>query len=81
MRVFLTSDTHFGHSNVIKYCNRPFQDRDEMDKAIIKNWNETVTSEDKVFHLGDFSFRNKQETNYLILKTAFSEQTTQEINY
>jgi calcineurin-like phosphoesterase family protein len=55
-KVFFTSDTHFGHTNVIKYCNRPFQDVREMDKALIENWNSKVAPDDIVYHLGDFAF-------------------------
>lgn len=53
MRVFVIADTHFGHENIIRYCNRPFRDVVEMDQALIKNWNETVTNNDVVIHLGD----------------------------
>ena len=52
---YYTSDTHFGHGNVIKYCNRPFSNRHEMDSALIANWNAIVGPEDEVFHLGDFA--------------------------
>ena len=52
---FFTSDTHFGHENIIKYCNRPFTSTEEMDKALISNWNKVVKPEDTVFHLGDFA--------------------------
>lgn len=55
-KVFFTSDTHFGHKNIIKYCNRPFSDVAEMNKALIDNWNEVVSEGDIVFHLGDFAF-------------------------
>ncbi len=40
--IFFTGDEHFGHKNVIKYCNRPFSDVDEMDREIIKRHNEVV---------------------------------------
>lgn len=52
---FFTSDTHFGHRNILKYEaeNRPFSDTDEMDEALIANWNRVVGYNDIVFHLGD----------------------------
>ena len=51
--VFFTSDTHFSHVNIIKYCNRPFTDVDEHDETLISNWNNVVDKDDIVFHLGD----------------------------
>jgi calcineurin-like phosphoesterase family protein len=60
MKIFFTSDTHFGHAN-IKYCNRPFKNLDEMNNRIITNWNNRVKKEDIVFHLGDFAFKNSNE--------------------
>ena len=53
---FFTSDTHFGHKNIIKYCNRPFESVHDMDKQLIANWNSVVGKNDTVFHLGDFAF-------------------------
>jgi calcineurin-like phosphoesterase family protein len=55
MKLFFTSDIHFGHANIIKYCNRPFADADEMDQEIILRWNETVAPEDHVIILGDLA--------------------------
>ena len=60
MKVFIISDTHFNHANIIKYCNRPFKDTKEMYEAMIKNWNETVSNNDIVIHLGDFGLSNKE---------------------
>ena len=58
MRYYTTSDTHFGHSNIIKYCNRPFEDSEKMNKEMIRRWNERVHTEDTVFFLGDFIYKS-----------------------
>lgn len=57
--VWFTADTHFGHTNIIKYCNRPFKSAGEMDAAIIANWNAVIGPNDMVYHLGDFCFGNR----------------------
>lgn len=53
--IWFTSDTHFYHTNVIKYCNRPFKDVEEMNAMMVIRWNEVVKPEDEIYHLGDFS--------------------------
>ena len=55
-RTFVTSDTHFGHVNIIRYCSRPFVDVNEMNDGMIARWNNIVASDDVVYHLGDFAF-------------------------
>lgn len=55
-KIFVTSDTHFNHNNIIKYCNRPFKNVNEMNEELIKRWNEVVGVDDTVYHLGDFGF-------------------------
>lgn len=55
---FFTGCTHFGHFNIIRYCDRPFKTLEEMDNCLIKNANERVKEDDTVYHLGDFCFRN-----------------------
>lgn len=59
--IFFTSDTHFGHANIIKYCSRPWSNVDDMNDALISNWNSVVSKNDIVFHLGDFGFNNITE--------------------
>lgn len=54
--IFFTSDTHFNHSNILRFCNRPFSSIEEHDKALIDNWNSVVSPNDTIFHLGDFCF-------------------------
>lgn len=58
---FVTSDTHFGHTNIIKYCKRPFASVEEMDEEIIRRWNAIIKPEDHVFHLGDFAMTNNMD--------------------
>lgn len=64
MKIFLIADPHFGHENIIKYCNRPFRDVDEMNNTIVKNWNLAVRKEDKVFVLGDFALRRENVSKF-----------------
>lgn len=54
-KIFFTSDTHWGHTNVIKFNNRPFKNTFDMDEGLIQNWNDTVPHDGVVFHLGDVS--------------------------
>ena len=56
--LWFTADTHFGHENIIKYCQRPFKDAKHMNEVLVRNWNERVKDEDTVIFLGDFCFRN-----------------------
>ena len=51
--IWITSDTHFGHENIIRYCDRPFANAAEMDEMLIENWNSVVKDGDIVYHLGD----------------------------
>ena len=63
---FFTSDTHFSHSNIIRFCHRPFKDVNEMNESLIANWNRVVRPEDTVFHLGDFCLGGSDEWNKIL---------------
>jgi calcineurin-like phosphoesterase family protein len=60
--VYFTADTHFGHKNIIKFCNRPYDSVEEMDEGLIAAWNSIVKKTDVVWHLGDFSFYNSTKS-------------------
>jgi len=53
-KIWLYSDTHFFHNNVIKYDSLPFKDEFEMNEYIINKWNSRIGLDDSVVHLGDF---------------------------
>lgn len=55
MNTWFTADHHFGHANIITYCNRPFYSAGEMDEAMVARWNEVVRPDDVVYHLGDLT--------------------------
>lgn len=58
---YFISDTHFNHKAIIKYCNRPFKDINQMNETIITNWNNTVKKDDLVFMMGDFALCGKDK--------------------
>ena len=56
--IYLTSDLHIYHNNIIRYCHRPFDDVTQMDQTLIRNWNDTVDPQDTVYLLGDLTLRD-----------------------
>ena len=54
--IFFTSDTHFHHENILKFCSRPYNNVEEMNEDLIRRWNAKVGEKDIVFHLGDFAW-------------------------
>ena len=58
--IYYTADLHFGHTNVIKHCARPFRDADAMDSALISNWNDRVRKSDTIYIVGDLFYRNRR---------------------
>ena len=55
---FFTADQHYGHANIIRFCDRPFSSVEEMDRELIRRHNEVVGPDDTVIHAGDFAYRN-----------------------
>lgn len=64
--IFFTSDTHFNHSNILKYCKRPFSSIEEHDEELIKRWNDKVPKNGIVFHLGDVAFGSKKKVSDIL---------------
>ena len=65
MSIWFSSDHHFGHANIIKYCDRPFADAHEMNVKMSDYWNELVMPDDVVYYLGDFSFNSRKHVDRL----------------
>jgi len=63
---FFTSDLHFGHKDVIRFCDRPFSTLQEMNESLIERWNSTVTDRDKVFVVGDVFLCDIEEGTHYI---------------
>jgi len=66
--IFFTADTHFFHKNILKFCRetRLGVTVEEMNEILIESWNMDVKQNDYVYHLGDFSFGNKNNTREII---------------
>jgi calcineurin-like phosphoesterase family protein len=61
-KFWYTSDTHFGHENIIKFSARPFDSVKHMNEVLVSNWNEVVKPEDYVYHLGDVAMGKFEES-------------------
>lgn len=53
MTIYFTSDLHINHTNVLKYCSRPWQNVEEMNNGLVDRWNARVRPDDEVYILGD----------------------------
>lgn len=65
-KTFVIADTHFGDTNILKYEKRPFKTKEEMDLELIARWNEKVSKQDRVFHLGDVGCYPKEKMGDLL---------------
>ena len=63
MKVFFTADCHFDHANIIKYSNRPFKTVENMNNEIVKRWNNVVSPDDLIYHVGDFAFKGQSNAS------------------
>ena len=65
---FFTADEHYGHKNIIKFCNRSFSSTEEMDEILIERHNSVVRENDIVIHAGDFTLSKKSIANEYLRK-------------
>ena len=56
MAVFFTADLHFGHDEIIRFCDRPFESIADMNRDLINNWNSRVSNDDHVYIVGDLFY-------------------------
>ena len=63
--IYYTADTHFGHENIIKLCNRPFASIEDMNDALIDNWNKKVGGNDTVYIIGDMFYKCSEAEDIL----------------
>lgn len=74
-KLYFTSDLHLGHRNVIRFCDRPYENEKQMNQCLIDNWNSTITNNDIVFILGDLVWFNDSHA----IKRLFEKLNGQEI--
>lgn len=64
-KIFVTSDTHFGHDREFIWKARGFNSVEEMNETYISRWNEVVSPTDEVYILGDLILGDKSNIEYL----------------
>ena len=68
-KVFVVSDLHFDHENIIRFCNRPFRSVREMNRTLVDNWNRTVGDGDRVYYMGDLTYgRGRRPIDFWLSK-------------
>lgn len=68
MKTFFTSDEHYHHNNIIRFCNRPFTSSEEMNEYLIDKFNSKVSKSDVTYHLGDFTLEHHPDEALAVLK-------------
>ena len=69
--IYYIADMHFGHTNVLRFDNRPFSDTAQMDDTLLQNWNERVTADDTVYVLGDAFWKNEENSIQMHVTSCF----------
>jgi calcineurin-like phosphoesterase family protein len=72
-QIFFTADTHFGHTNILEFTERPFTSIQEHDEALIDNINKAVGKRDFLYHLGDFCFASTARQQVIFAKEILSK--------
>lgn len=73
-KIWFTSDLHFSHRNILKFCNRPWENTTQMEKGLVENWNSVVGDNDIVFVLGDtFWFNDSQHIRKVLAQLKGKE--------
>jgi len=72
--IWFTSDQHFNHENIIELCSRPFDKLETMNKTIIRNYNELVGKNDRVYFIGDIFWGNHENELRKILERLNGEK-------
>ena len=65
MKIYFTSDNHYFHDNIIKYCQRPFVDHRDMNEEMLARWNSVVGPDDFGIFVGDISAGLRKRTDEL----------------
>ena len=68
--IYFTADLHFCHEKIIRQCNRPFKEVQEMNEKLIKNWNSVVLPDDEVYILGDVTMKGPEQAFAVLSRLA-----------
>lgn len=70
MATFYIADPHFGHANIIRFEDRPFEDVEQMNRWLVEAWNARVTDDDDVYIVGDFAYRSATSVKSIVEQLA-----------
>ena len=66
IKTYFTSDLHLGHANVLNFCDRPWDNLDDMHEGLIKRYNSCVRKNDVCYFLGDVGMGNAEQLKSII---------------